>query len=136
MLMKRHRAHLGNVADKRVLPGVKEFMCIVSTFGLSCFGWVFFRSSSVLQAWGIIKTISSPSLFQMPDHFGGVTVPETVFFVLLFVVVEWFGRDQKYAIETLGLSWRRSFRYAMYYGCFLLIIMCGGSDREFIYFQF
>jgi hypothetical protein len=56
--------------------------------------------------------------------------------MILFVIIEWFGREQQYAIERLGIKWIKPLRWAMYYVIILVIFYFTGKEQQFIYFQF
>jgi hypothetical protein len=60
----------------------------------------------------------------------------TIVLVAGFVLMEWLGREHQYAIAHLGLKWKRPVRWAMYYTVVIIIFWFGGSQQEFIYFQF
>ena len=64
---------------------------------------------------------------------GGLT---TIILVAIFVLVEWKGREGQYAIQNLGIKWKRPLRYATYYAIIIAIIWFGGKEQQFIYFQF
>ena len=58
--------------------------------------------------------------------------------VLIFILIEWIGREHLYAMQKIGLTWKRGFRWMMYY-CILIIILLSWIDvkeQQFIYFQF
>jgi hypothetical protein len=55
---------------------------------------------------------------------------------MIFVFLEWLGREGEYAISNLGLKWKRPIRYAMYYAIIIAIFWFGGKEQQFIYFQF
>jgi hypothetical protein len=57
-------------------------------------------------------------------------------FIIIFVIIEWLGREQQYAIAKLGMRWKSPFRYAMYYAIIIAIFWFAGEDQQFIYFQF
>jgi len=59
-----------------------------------------------------------------------------ILLTFLFILVEWYGREQEYAIADLGLKWKRPIRYAMYFALVFAIYWFGGEEQEFIYFQF
>ena len=59
-----------------------------------------------------------------------------VILVVLFLMVEWFGREQQYAIARLGLTWKKPFRWALYYSIVMIIFLFAGKEQQFIYFQF
>ena len=56
--------------------------------------------------------------------------------LLIFVIIEWIGRNEQYAIAKLGFTWKRPLRYAMYYSIILAIFLFMGEQQQFIYFQF
>jgi hypothetical protein len=60
----------------------------------------------------------------------------TLVLCALFMLLEWQGRTQLYAIERLGLTWKRPWRWAFYYVLILAIFLFGGEQQQFIYFQF
>jgi hypothetical protein len=59
-----------------------------------------------------------------------------IILVIVFVLIEWKGREGKYAIAHLGIKRKRYFRYALYYAIILAIFLFGGKEQQFIYFQF
>jgi hypothetical protein len=61
---------------------------------------------------------------------------KTFILIVIFVVVEWFGRNEQYAIAKLGINWNKPLRYAMYYFIILAIFLLMGKQQQFIYFQF
>ena len=102
------------------------------TFSLVVFAWIFFRAENMPHAFSYIAGIFSPSLFTMPT-----LLPKTVFLALLILgIIEWCGRDGKYALETIGLRWKRPYRWALYYALMVLFFWLGGKQQAFIYFQF
>jgi hypothetical protein len=105
------------------------------TFGLTVFAWIFFRAENMRHAFSYISGIFSPSLFSMPqDGPGKATL--TLILIVIFMAIEWLGREDQFAIQKLGLKWKRPLRYAMYYAMILAIIWFGGEEQQFIYFQF
>ena len=60
----------------------------------------------------------------------------TIILTGIFVAIEWIGREDQFAIQKLGLTWKRPVRYAMYYAIILVIFLFGGQAQQFIYFQF
>lgn len=132
ILFNTNRKNLDIVAQGKAFPSLKEFLSILSTFGLVAFALIFFRSDNLEQAIKFIATIFSTSLFTMPALSAGI-LP-----VLLaaFFVVEWLGRNQQYGIAELGLKWPVSLRWATYYTISIIIFYYAGTEKQFIYFQF
>lgn len=136
ILFKTNRNHLDIVAKGKYLPTIKEFASVAVTFSLTVFAWIFFRANSVHHAFSYIAGIFSKSLFTAP-YFPGIGWAMPIMVLLaLFLLVEWLGREQQYAIAKLGLKLPRPIKWATYYGIILAIFYYGGSAQQFIYFQF
>ena len=56
--------------------------------------------------------------------------------ILLFIVIEWLGREQQYALAKFGLMWPRVIRWSFYYALIITMIVLTGKEQQFIYFQF
>ncbi|MEI6946678.1 MBOAT family O-acyltransferase [Paraflavisolibacter sp. H34] len=132
IIFKTNRNNLDTVAQGKLLPSLNETLSIVSTFALTVLAWIFFRADSVGHAWNYISVIFSASVFSIPQ----VLPKITLLLVTLFMVVEWLGREQQYAIAQLGIRWSPVFRYGMYYALVMAIFLFGGKEQQFIYFQF
>ena len=136
LLTNNNRNNLEIVAKGKVLPTFKEFVSILLTFGLTVFTWIFFRSENIVQAFSYISGIFSKSLFEIPEFSGMGKALTTIILVVIFVLIEWWGRDSQYAIAKIGLGWKRPLRYAFYYAIIIMIFLLGASEQAFIYFQF
>jgi len=136
LLLNKNRLHTDTVAQGKYLPNFKEFFNMGITFTLTVLAWVFFRAENIQHAWSYLSEIFSSSIFTVPYYPGiGLTIP-IVCLILVFVFVEWIGRQDEYALEKLGLKWKSPLRYAMYYAIIFAIYRFGGNEQEFIYFQF
>jgi alginate O-acetyltransferase complex protein AlgI len=136
IIMKTNRNNIETVAQGKLLPTAKEFFQMVVTFGLAVFAWIFFRAENIGHAINYISEILSPSLFSVPKFMGMSRALTTIILVAIFVLVEWKGREEQFAIQTLGIKWKRPLRYAMYYAIVIAIFWFGGKEQQFIYFQF
>ena len=74
----------------------------------------------------------SVSLFQTPEVMSG----KVIAIVIIFMIIEWLGRENKYALEKLTLKWKRPLSWAFYYLIILAILCFTGTEQQFIYFQF
>jgi len=133
LLTNKNRDNVETVAQGKLFPSVRELLSMIVTFGLTTFAWIFFRAENVGQALEYISGIFSRSLFFMPAIYPDNV---TLFLVVIFMIIEWLGREQQYAIAQLGLIWKRPFRYAMYYAIAFVIFWLIGKEQQFIYFQF
>ena len=136
LLINKNRIHLEIVAQGRYFPSIKEAFQMLSTFGLTVLAWVFFRAESIGHSVSIISKIFSRSLFTLPEFEGEKHGIQTLLFIIFFLLVEWNGREEQHALAQLGLNWKKSVRYAMYYAFLIALIWFGGKEQQFIYFQF
>ncbi len=139
LLLKRNRNNLEIVAAGKLLPSFRDFFNIVATFGLTVFAWIFFRSETMSKAISFIRNIFSFSLFTKPagSVFLGMFNPLIIFtLVLLFLLIEWIGREGQYAISFFHNKWRPFIRWCFYYCIVFCIFYFAGDKKEFIYFQF
>ena len=137
LLIKRNRKNLDIVAENRVLPSIRELLSMFATFSLTVFAWIFFRAESVSQAFSYISRIFTKNLLRLPLIMGeGRKELLVIFLVIIFVIIEWIGRRNEYAIEKLFTTQRRWVRWGFYYLIIGIIISMLGKQQEFIYFQF
>ena len=136
LLTNNNRNNLEIVAQGKYLPTAKELLKIFTTFGLTVFAWIFFRAENIGHAFNYISEILSSSLFEIPNFLGMRRALITIFLTGVFVLIEWFGREQQFAIQNLGFKVNRPVRYAMYYTIIITIFLFVGKEQQFIYFQF
>lgn len=132
----KNRIYLDIVAKGKTFPTLKELSSIIFTFALTTFAWIFFRSPSIEDALRFIYQIFSISFFTVPYY---IWTSKNIIFLLvivMFIMLEWTGREQQYATQNLGLKWKKVFRFSYYYFILLLIYYFGGKEQQFIYFQF
>jgi alginate O-acetyltransferase complex protein AlgI len=132
LLTNNNRNNLETVAQGKLFPNFKELSFMFLTFGLTVFAWIFFRAENVGHAFSYISEIFSGSLFTIPEIIPRILILIIVFFVL----IEWHGREEQYAIQKLGIKWNCPLRYAMYYAIIIALFWFGGREQQFIYFQF
>lgn len=136
LLTNNNRNNLEIVAQGKLFPSLKELLYMLFTFGLTVFAWIFFRADNMGHAISYISEIFSTSLFDVP-HIAGMRSPLiTIVLTCIFVFIEWFGRGQQFALQSIGIKWKRPLRYAMYYVIIFVIIWFSGKEQQFIYFQF
>lgn len=136
LLAKKNRNYLGPVAEDKVWPNIKEASMMIGTFGLTVLAWVFFRAENVGHGFSIMSEILSSSLLSLPAFEGKQRAAIVLLLIAIFMLIEWNGRDEDYAIANLGMKWKRPVRYALYYGIMFALVWFQGEQQEFIYFQF
>jgi alginate O-acetyltransferase complex protein AlgI len=132
LLTHKNRHHIEVVDFDKKWPSIKSIASILATFTLTTFAWIFFRAETMTHAFQYIKGICSTSLFTIPE----VRPTNVIALLILFIGIEWFGRQQQYALETLGLNWKRPIRLVFYYSLLLIIFWFSRNEQAFIYFQF
>jgi hypothetical protein len=56
--------------------------------------------------------------------------------IILFFISEWIGKEAECPLFTIGQSWKRPFRWVMYYALIFIVFFFAGDEQGFIYFQF
>ena len=135
-ITNNNRNNLNVVAQGKYLPNLKEILLISLTFCLTVFAWIFFRAENLGHAFSYISEIFSSSLFEIPKYEKDDFANPILLLVLIFIMIEWIGREQQYAIAKICLNWKWPLRYLFYYILLILIFWFGGKQQEFIYFQF
>jgi alginate O-acetyltransferase complex protein AlgI len=140
ILLKTNRVHLDIVAEGKYFPTLREFFSIGVTFLLTVLAWVFFRSTNVTYAFESIAKIFSGSLLLIPNSSVFLVDNVSIFtissLIAFFFSVEWFSREHQYALAKFGVKWPRPLRWSFYILLILTMFYYGGSDQQFIYFQF
>jgi D-alanyl-lipoteichoic acid acyltransferase DltB (MBOAT superfamily) len=136
LLTNKNRINIGIAAENDRFPSLKEFLLMLSTFSLTVFAWIFFRADSIGHAYQYISKIFSTSTFATPNFVGRGGAITVIILIISFVIIEWMGRKQQYALEDIGLKWVKPARWALYYMIMVFIFLFSGKEQEFIYFQF
>ena len=111
IIFNTNRTNLEIVAKGKYLPNLKDLISIGFTFCLTGFAWIFFRAENLNHAMTYISQIFSSSIFTIPS----VRPRPLVFLLVLFIIIEWFGRENKYALEKFGLKIPHVIRWVFYY---------------------
>ncbi|RZL43354.1 MAG: MBOAT family protein, partial [Pedobacter sp.] len=128
LLLNKNRANLETVAEGKLFPSVREVVNMAMTFSLTVFAWIFFRAENISHALIYISRIFSSTIFSIPElHKKGFVV---IGLVIIFLIIEWIGREQKYALEKLGLKWSKIFRWSFYSLIVFLIGMYMATEES------
>ena len=139
MIMKKNRLNRDTVAEGKYFPSIREFFQMGNTFFLTLTAWIFFRSETVGDAISYISGIFSGSIFSFPEVFvarSPLSGPLVVIFIIIFVLTEWLQREKQHALQFENKDLSRLIRWSIYYGVAMAIILFGGNQQQFIYFQF
>jgi alginate O-acetyltransferase complex protein AlgI len=136
LLLNKNRTNTDTVAQEKYLPSFKEFYQIGITFILTVLAWVFFRAENIGHAFSYLSKIFSKTILSIPNFSGMRMAIITLILIIFFIVVEWLGRSEQYAIESCGMKWKKIYRWSFYFVIIALIFMFNGKEQQFIYFQF
>ena len=134
-VLKKNRTHTGTVAEGCIVPSLKEFLLMGSTFALTLLAWVFFRAESVTHAFEYCSGIFSLSLFSWPLLLGKEMLI-VIGLVGVLLAMEWLQRHRQNVLELDKDKFPKVFRWGLYYGVAMAIVIFGARQHEFIYFQF
>ncbi|MDO7171372.1 MBOAT family O-acyltransferase [Mariniflexile sp. AS56] len=136
LLTNKNRNNIEVVANNTFLPSIKEVFQMLITLSLTILAWVFFRADTVGHALSIISEIFSKSLLTIPNFEGFIKSLVVILMILFFISIEWLGRRGLFALEKIYVVKYRLLRWAFYLMLIISIIIFGGDQQGFIYFQF
>ena len=139
-ITNNNRNNLDIVAQGKYLPSIKEFLLMLLTFGLTVFSWIFFRAENISHAFNYISEMflglnEYINYYKTYRYIYKLGVPFIIIF-LSFLIIEWLGREQKFALAQIELKWKKLFRHLLYYTIIIAILSFRGKEEQFIYFQF
>ncbi|WP_353777923.1 MBOAT family O-acyltransferase [Winogradskyella sp. 3972H.M.0a.05] len=132
LLLKRNRSNIEIVAQGKLLPSLKDLLAMSVTFGITVLAWIFFRAENLEHAISYLTSMVDASLFSLPE----IRPTFLMVLIVLFMIIEWLGRQYEYAIEKMWFNKPSWVRLMCYYIIAIIIFLYGGKEQEFIYFQF
>lgn len=130
----KNRVNIGIVAQNHAYPTFYELGQILLTFSFTTLAWIFFRSPDLSTAGTYFTHLFSSSILSKPAM--DIRVYLFIAWVLIFMLVEWMGRKEEFAIQKMALGKPAIFRYGFYYGLVMAVFLFARKEQEFIYFQF
>ena len=138
LLTNSNRKNLDVIGQGKIIPSIKESVELVLTFSLTVLAWIFFRSENLGQAFQILSSIFSSSLFTIPNFEGRRDAFVVILLILLFLLFEWIGRGNEFAIEKTKIKFLKINLQWVFYSVlvFMIYVFAPVSASNFIYFQF
>ena len=134
ILTGKNRKYIGQVAEGRMLPTIKEAGGMLITFFLAVVGWVIFRAESIGQAWDYIYGLIDRSVFSIPYLKAREYYIPTFVSIIAMLMMEWIFRQSDFGFDTKRLP--KWLQYVLIYSICLSIFFFSGRNETFIYFQF
>lgn len=120
------------VAEGKMFPTLTEVFQMLTTFILVVLITIFFRVRNMSEGMDFLSKIFSGSSLALPEVF-----PIKMFLLIaLMLAAEWLQRNKLHALEIGNMKMPAALRYSIYYGVIAIILLMGGSQQDFIYFQF
>jgi D-alanyl-lipoteichoic acid acyltransferase DltB (MBOAT superfamily) len=116
----------------------KRFVNRFATFLLVMFTAMILRANSITETFHYYHKLFSKSLFSIPviptQH------PKSLIAVVLFIaimfILEWYGRNTDFALETFGTKWPKFIRWGFYIIFVMIIFAFTAKSQQFVYAQF
>jgi D-alanyl-lipoteichoic acid acyltransferase DltB (MBOAT superfamily) len=131
-LARRRKRFIGDAAQGRLLPSFTEIAYMLATFTMVGFGWIFFRSQSISDAFGYLGAMFGRSGIPLVNQSGLLVM---ILVCIILLLAEWFMRRKKHLLEIGDLP------VAVRWSIYILVVtitLAGGvfEGNDFIYFQF
>ena len=130
LIKNKNRTHINIVASEKNLPSLKEFGMILTTFIMTSFAWIFFRSATIndaiLYLKGILKFDFSIQYFTFERY-----SVELLLLIFAFILVEWSSRNHQHPVNG-----RFKMLKVLLIISAILVFGVYSSPSDFIYFQF
>lgn len=134
MLLGKNRVNMSYEKEYGLKSNVSQLINISTTFLLTILAWIFFRAKNIDHAVSYISNIFSKSLFTKPAISPLITL--TMIFIL--ITIEWLQKNTEHGLDFSSNKYiiNRPLRWFLYSSLIILIFTFGGSQQQFIYFQF
>lgn len=134
ILLEKNRKYITNINENQWLPNVKELLQMLITFILVAIGWIFFRSTTISDAFAFIQNIFNPTVLDSVLLVKGLNINILLIFILIMALFEWFNRNREFGFEIS--KWNIVVRHILYWALLFAIIFYIAENESFIYFQF
>ena len=126
-----------NPAKNRILPTFREFTNIMGTFILVMFSFILIRIDSIHSAINYYNSLLSKSLFTIPKLTGieNTNMLIGLLLIIVFMLIEWVNRNNNYSFEK-AKNLNLFYQSCIILGLTTLMFFLGGTQQDFIYFQF
>jgi alginate O-acetyltransferase complex protein AlgI len=132
IVFNTNRNNLEIVAQNSKLPNLRELFSIISTFALTTFAWIFFRSLNLKEALDYICGIFTFQIGKTELKLRS----DLIICIVIFFIIEWMGRREQFALAKFGLNWNKNIRLVFYFILIVALFWFGGKEQQFIYFDF
>lgn len=134
IITKNTKNNVGQVAEGKLLPSLREFGGMLLTFSLYSFTLIFFRSPDMSSAFDYLAKMLNFEWIMFPEPERTKELGILVLVLIAFFGVEWFNRTKEYPLQHF--KWPVVSRWAIYLIMLVLIFANTANTNTFVYFQF
>ncbi|APY12404.1 membrane-bound O-acyltransferase family protein [Seonamhaeicola sp. S2-3] len=112
----------------------KDIPKIILTFFMVCFTYIFFRSTSLKNAFAFNEAVWD-GLFK--QNILDIKTPDItlLIFIPLLIITEWFQQSKDFGLDIQNIN-SKLVRWLIYILILFTILIFGAKSKSFIYFQF
>lgn len=133
LITGKNRQYLDTVAAGRALPSLKELRLMLTNCFVVMVAWIFFRSDCFTLSIDYIQRMLT-SGFSIDMELTSKHFLMLVCFIVILFGMEWIQREGEHGLSKVPQS--RMMRTVLYLAIFYIIMWFGGTQADFIYFQF
>lgn len=134
LLLGKNRQYMDTVAAGKKMPSIKDASLISLNFCVVTFAWIFFRSDSFTDAVNYITQMFTMTGGSIDGLLLSMRMLLLLGFVTILFVLEWMQREHVHGLSVVPKN--SMLRHLLYFGIFFIIMWFGGTQADFIYFQF
>lgn len=134
LLLGKNRQYMDTVAAGKKMPSIKDASLISLNFCVVTFAWIFFRSDSFTDAVNYITQMFTMTGGSIDGLLLSMRMLLLLGFVTILFVLEWMQREHVHGLSVVPKN--SMLRHLLYFSIFFIIMWFGGTQADFIYFQF
>ena len=127
---------------RSLIPGLFDLLKMIFTFFLVTISWIFFRTDDITVAIEILQKFfldlfNKKSFVETYNLFYWDFKFNTFILIAVFIIIEWIGKNDQFAIENIGKNWKKPFKITFLIALvFFVLSFMQTKKSPFIYFDF
>ena len=140
LILEKNRKNLDKT--RSLIPSLFDILKMLFTFFLVTISWVFFRADNITIAISILQKFfidlfSKKSFVETYNLFYWDFKFTPFILIAVFLIIEWIGKNDQFAIEKIGENWGRYFNITFLIAVvFFVLSFMQTKQSPFIYFDF
>lgn len=134
VITRNTKNNVGQVAEGRMFPSLRELGGMIMTFSLYSFSLIFFRSKDMTSAFDYMHHMLNFQVILFSDAERVKELWHLLILLTAFFAFEWFNRTKEYPFQHSRLP--VALRWGYYLLLCVMIIANTANSNTFVYFQF